>query len=127
MHRSDKGQYANSPSRCRLDGPLIRSPSKRPCASRATPIIDAEVVCARPDGMSDFEALHSRTSYRAIACAVDLMMLDDDDLRRRPLVEHKTVLHASVPIFGCRTWAEKLHTANVMEKCTTPAWCVTLI
>ena len=78
--------------------------------------------------MSDFEALHSRTpDHRAIACAVDLMMLDDDDLRRRPLVEHKTALHASVPIFGCRTCAEKLHTAKVMEKCTTPAWCVTLI
>jgi ATP-dependent DNA ligase len=42
-------------------------------------ITDAEVVCAGSDGMTDFEALHSRTSdHHAIACAFDLLRLDGD-------------------------------------------------
>jgi ATP-dependent DNA ligase len=40
------------------------------------------------NGMADFESLHSRTMDRAaVACAFDLLMLDGDDLRRKPLAE----------------------------------------
>ena len=57
---------------------------------KSSAIIDAEVVCARSDGVTDFEALHSRTSdHQAIACGFDLLMFNGDDLRRRPFVERK--------------------------------------
>jgi ATP-dependent DNA ligase len=40
-----------------------------------------------------FDALHSRTADQvAVACAFDLLALNGDDLRRRPLVERKTAL-----------------------------------
>ena len=56
-------------------------------------IIDAEVVCAKPDGVTDFEALHSRTSdHHAIACGFHLLMFNGDDLWRRPFVERKAAL-----------------------------------
>ena len=56
-------------------------------------ILDAEVVCLSPEGVPDFDALHSRTNdHAAVACAFDLLMLDGDDLRRRPLVERKAAL-----------------------------------
>jgi bifunctional non-homologous end joining protein LigD len=56
-------------------------------------IIDAEVVCTGPEGVTDFDALHSRTmDHTAIACAFDLLMLDGDDLRRKTFVERKAAL-----------------------------------
>jgi bifunctional non-homologous end joining protein LigD len=56
-------------------------------------IIDAEVVCLDANGIADFDALHSRTmDHTAVACAFDLLMLNDDDLRRKPLVERKAML-----------------------------------
>ena len=46
-----------------------------------------------PKGVPDFDALHSRTKdHAAVACAFDLMMVDGDDLRRRPLSERKVTL-----------------------------------
>jgi bifunctional non-homologous end joining protein LigD len=43
--------------------------------------------------VADFAALHSGTGDRqAVASAFDLLMLDGDDLRRRPFVERKAAL-----------------------------------
>ena len=59
---------------------------------KGSAIIDAEVVCLDGQG-ADFDALHSRAvDHEAVACAFDLMMLDGDDLRRRPLGERKAAL-----------------------------------
>jgi bifunctional non-homologous end joining protein LigD len=56
-------------------------------------IIDAEVVCAGKDSVPDFDRLHGRLfDHLAVACAFDLLMLNDDDLRRRPFVERKAAL-----------------------------------
>jgi bifunctional non-homologous end joining protein LigD len=56
-------------------------------------IIDAEVVWLDSDGMAVFDALHSRVNdAKASACAFDLMMLNGEDLRRRPYVERKAAL-----------------------------------
>ena len=53
-------------------------------------ILDAEVVCLDDRGVPQFDTLHSRTAdQEAVACAFDLLMRDDDDLRRRPLIERK--------------------------------------
>jgi len=55
-------------------------------------IIDAEVVHLSADGVSDFDALHSRTAdEKAIALAFDLL-LSGEDIRRQPLIERKTAL-----------------------------------
>jgi bifunctional non-homologous end joining protein LigD len=60
---------------------------------QGTAIIDAEVVCLTAEGVADFDALHSRTGDQlAVACAFDLLMLNGNDLRRRPLVERKAAL-----------------------------------
>jgi bifunctional non-homologous end joining protein LigD len=43
--------------------------------------------------VADFEALHSRLNdERATACAFDLLMLNGDDLRRKPFAERKAAL-----------------------------------
>ena len=56
-------------------------------------IIDAEAVCLDDQGVASFDTLHSRTAdHLAVACAFDLLMLDGDDLRRKPLVERKAAL-----------------------------------
>ena len=62
---------------------------------KGTAILDAEVAYLDSGGVTDFDALHSRTMDQvAVACAFDLMMLDGDDLRRKPLVERKALLRA---------------------------------
>ena len=56
-------------------------------------IIDAEVVCLDEKGVPNFDVLHSRTAdHLAVACAFDLLMVNDDDLRRQPLRERKLAL-----------------------------------
>ena len=56
-------------------------------------IIDAEVVWLDSDGMAVFDALHSRVNDgKDSACAFDLMMLNVEDLRRKPYVERKAAL-----------------------------------
>jgi ATP-dependent DNA ligase len=48
-------------------------------------IIDTEVIRISPDGVADFDALHSRMNDRAAAAlAFDLLALDGEDLRRKP-------------------------------------------
>jgi bifunctional non-homologous end joining protein LigD len=55
-------------------------------------IIDAEVVHLSADGVSDFDALHSRTAdEKAVALAFDLL-LSGEDIRGQPLIERKTAL-----------------------------------
>jgi len=59
---------------------------------RAPLIIDAEVVHLSAEGVTDFDALHSRTEDdKAVALAFDLL-LAGDDLRRQPLIERKKTL-----------------------------------
>ncbi|MGY3581947.1 bifunctional non-homologous end joining protein LigD [Bradyrhizobium sp. USDA 4341] len=56
-------------------------------------VVDGEIVVLNQQGMSDFNALHSRKHDReAQLYAFDLLALDDDDLRRLPLSERKEAL-----------------------------------
>ena len=60
---------------------------------RGAAIIDAEVVWLDQDGVPNFDLLHSRVNDQiATACAFDLLLLDDEDLRRKPYVERKAAL-----------------------------------
>ena len=56
-------------------------------------IMDAECCCADEDGISDFDALHSRVNdHSAFAYAFDLLMVEDTDIRRLPLSERRNRL-----------------------------------
>jgi bifunctional non-homologous end joining protein LigD len=60
---------------------------------KGSAIIDAEAVWLDTDGIAQFDALHSRVmDHTAVALAFDLLALDGDDLRRRPLSERKAAL-----------------------------------
>ena len=60
---------------------------------KGTAILDAEAVWLDSNGMADFEALHSRSNDgRATALAFDLLMLNEEDMRRKPYVERKAAL-----------------------------------
>jgi bifunctional non-homologous end joining protein LigD len=68
---------------------------KEAAGIRGSAIIDAEVVCLDPGGMTDFDGLHSRTmDVVAVACVFDLLMLNGNDLRRLPLTERKALLRS---------------------------------
>jgi bifunctional non-homologous end joining protein LigD len=55
--------------------------------------IDGEAVVCGPDGVAVFEALHRRQRvHEAILYAFDLLELDGEDLRHRPLGERKARL-----------------------------------
>ena len=70
--------------------PLVVEQARR---LNGSAIVDTEVVCAGENGISDFELLHSRThDHLAVACAFDLLMFNDDDLRRKPFAERKAAL-----------------------------------
>src|SRR5215471_3322463 len=70
--------------------PLIVDEARR---LKATVILDAEVVCANEDGVPDFNLLHSRIhDHTAVACAFDLLVLNGDDMRRKPFVGRKAAL-----------------------------------
>jgi bifunctional non-homologous end joining protein LigD len=68
---------------------IVRTASRIQSAA----IIDAEVVWLDLDGMPHFDSLHSRVNDQtATACAFDLLLLDGEDLRRKPYVERKAAL-----------------------------------
>ena len=56
-------------------------------------ILDAEVVWLDSDGIAQFDALHSRVNdAAATALALDLLMHNGEDVRRRPFAERKAIL-----------------------------------
>lgn len=54
-------------------------------------VLDGEIVALRPDGRSDFNALLFRREWPHFL-AFDLLELDGEDLRARPLVQRKRAL-----------------------------------
>jgi len=56
-------------------------------------VIDGEGVILRPDGVSDFDRLHSRHHDREVRLlGFDLLELDGADLRDEPLIHRKATL-----------------------------------
>jgi bifunctional non-homologous end joining protein LigD len=84
-------------------------------------ILDAEVVWLGLDGAADFDALHSRVNdARASACAFDLLMLNGDDLRRKPFSERKAMLRKVLR--RTRHGIQYVeHTKATAEKCLRPS------
>jgi bifunctional non-homologous end joining protein LigD len=59
-------------------------------------VVDGEVVCLRPDGNSDFNSLLFRREWPYFY-AFDLLSVDGQDLRGRPLVERRERLRDLMP------------------------------
>jgi bifunctional non-homologous end joining protein LigD len=58
-----------------------------------TAIMDAEIICTDGDAVPTFEKLHSRRNdHLAFACAFDLLMVGDEDLRHLPFAKRKAAL-----------------------------------
>jgi bifunctional non-homologous end joining protein LigD len=56
-------------------------------------IIDAEVACLDSKGVAQFDLLHNRSNdAAALALGFDLLALNGNDLRKRPLMERKAAL-----------------------------------
>jgi bifunctional non-homologous end joining protein LigD len=64
-------------------------------------LIDGEAVAVRPDGHSDFAALRTKAgSARACLVAFDLLNLNGEDFRQRPLEERRAALSPLVAGVG---------------------------
>ena len=71
--------------------PRIAEAVRRLPAERA--LLDGEAVVFRPDGMSDFAALLTRRcGEKATLVAFDLLTLEGEDLRLRPIEERREAL-----------------------------------
>jgi bifunctional non-homologous end joining protein LigD len=69
---------------------ILETASKLPASSF---ILDGEGVILRPDGVSDFDRLHSRCHDDAVQpLGFDLLELDGVDLRQEPLERRKVAL-----------------------------------
>jgi ATP-dependent DNA ligase len=72
-------------------------------------LIDGEAICCGPDGIADFELLHSRRHDReTILVAFDLVELDGRDLRDEPIEAREAQL---AKLLGARRRHEPVHTA----------------
>jgi bifunctional non-homologous end joining protein LigD len=77
---------------------LTVASSKRPIVKKAlatlpvqNAIIDSEVICVDAQGVSQFNQLLNRKA-EPVLYALDLLWLDGEDLRNKPLVERKARL-----------------------------------
>jgi bifunctional non-homologous end joining protein LigD len=64
-------------------------------------VLDGEIVCLRPDGNSDFNALLFRRES-PYYYAFDVLSVDGEDLRGLPLLERKRRLHELIPFVPTR-------------------------
>jgi hypothetical protein len=72
-------------------------------------MIDGEAICCGPDGIADFELLHSRRHDReTILVAFDLVELDGRDLRDEPIEARKAQL---AKLLSASRRHEPVHTA----------------
>ena len=72
-------------------------------------LIDGEAVVFRPDGHSDFAALRTKAGgEQAALVAFDILSLDGDDLRQRPLEERREALAQLVADVDCVQFSKAL-------------------
>ena len=72
-------------------------------------LIDGEAVVVRPDGHSDFAALRTKAgSARACFVAFDLLNLNGEDFRQRPIEERRAALSPLVAGVHCILFSDAL-------------------
>ena len=90
---------------------------------KGSAIIDAEVVWLDADGVAQFDALHGRVmDHAAVACAFDLLMLDGDDLRRKPLIERKATLTPNERRHPNTSSTVKATAQKCLQLCASLGW-----
>jgi hypothetical protein len=71
-------------------------------ASHESALVDGEAVAVRPDRHSDFAALRTKAgSARACFVAFDLLNLNGEDFRKRPIEERRAALSPLVAGVHC--------------------------
>jgi bifunctional non-homologous end joining protein LigD len=81
----------------------------------ANALIDGEAVAFLPDGHSDFAGLRTKAGgERASFVAFDLLSLEGDDLRRRPLEERREALAQLVHGVDGVVFSEALETGGAV-------------
>jgi bifunctional non-homologous end joining protein LigD len=79
------------------------------------PLIDGEAVVFRPDGRSDFGALRTKSGgTRACLLAFDLLGLDGEDVRQRPLEERRDKLSGLVRRVNGFLFSEAIETEGAV-------------
>jgi ATP-dependent DNA ligase len=76
---------------------VIEACRKLKCKSA---LIDGEIIVQDENGLSDFAALRAcieGAPHRLVMFAFDLLWLDGDDLRQRPLIERRDKLRSLLP------------------------------
>jgi bifunctional non-homologous end joining protein LigD len=72
-------------------------------------LLDGEAVAARPDGHSDFAALRTKAgSARACLVAFDLLNLNGEDFRQRPIEDRRAALSPLVAGVDCILFSDAL-------------------
>jgi bifunctional non-homologous end joining protein LigD len=72
-------------------------------------LIDGEAVVVRPDGHCDFAALRTKAgSARACFVAFDLLNLNGEDFRQRPIEERRAALSPLVAGVHCILFSDAL-------------------
>jgi bifunctional non-homologous end joining protein LigD len=72
-------------------------------------LLDGEAVAARPDGHSDFAALRTKAgSARACLVAFDLLNLNGQDFRQRPIEDRRAALSPLVVGVHCILFSDAL-------------------
>ena len=83
---------------------------------KGSAILDAEVVCLDAEGVAQFDTLHTRCADNlAVACAFDLLMLNGDDLRGKPLMRTPSSR------FGFQSGATRLTSSRKARSSSTSA------
>jgi bifunctional non-homologous end joining protein LigD len=84
--------------------------AERVCSLAAdSALIDGEAVTFRPDGHSDFAALRTKAgSARACLVAFDLLSLNGEDFRQRPIEERHAALSPLVAGVDCVLFSDAL-------------------
>jgi bifunctional non-homologous end joining protein LigD len=78
-------------------------------------LIDGEAVAVRPDGHSDFAALRTKAgSARACLVAFDLLNLNGEDFRQRPIEERRAALSPLVAGVDCILFSDALVTEGAL-------------
>ncbi|TPJ51961.1 DNA ligase [Mesorhizobium sp. B2-6-4] len=72
--------------------PIVAAAEKLPAKAF---ILDGEMIAPEPDGRPNFRQMHSRMAWNAellAFVAFDILHLNGEDLRKRPVIERKAIL-----------------------------------
>jgi bifunctional non-homologous end joining protein LigD len=84
-------------------------------------VLDGEAVILGVDGISDFNALHSRKHDEEVQfCAFDILALDGDDMRKLPLAMRRPISTVCWPAGRKASLSTRSSAARLAPTCFAP-------